>query len=431
MKKYIWAELDFTQRQEALQRPKVQKNASVEKTVSDLLAEVEREGDVAVRRITKRLDGYDPDPLCVPQDEINAAEGLLLDELRMALEVAYDNLRLFHDRQGYRPYEIKTGTGLRCARKVVPIERVGVYVPAGTAPLISTALMVCVPAQIARCREIILCTPASKEGRVDPAILFVAKLCGVSKVVRIGGVPAIASMAYGTQSLPAVDKIFGPGNMYVAEAKNQVSRKSGGPATDLPAGPSEALVIVDETTPPAFAAADLLAQAEHDKVAQVVLVALQESQIEAIERDVAAQMDVLPRKEIASAAMANSLAFVVETKEQAFEISNMYAPEHLLLSFEDAEAYLDLVSNAGSVFCGVLTPESFGDYASGTNHVLPTGGAARSCSGLTVEAFQKTITVQNATKEGLDTLAPTVIALARAEGLEAHANAVKVRASNS
>ena len=414
-------------RRSLLLRPAAQNNQAAEDIVKNILNDIRSEGDTALRRITQKFDGFDPWPVLVDEKQIETSEQKLEPSLRQAMDRAYANIKSFHARQGYQPYAMETIPGLTCERLVTGIDKVGLYVPGGTAPLLSTALMLGVPAQLAGVAQSILCTPGKAKGEIHPAILYAAKLCGIRRVARVGGAQAIAAMAFGTESIPAVDKIFGPGNIYVTLAKILAAKETNGPAIDMPAGPSEVLVIADATTPVAFAAADLLAQAEHDKVAQVVLVAENETIIDAIMDEAQRQFATLPRKDIAETVMGNSLAIVAESKQQAMEISNLYAPEHLILCFADAEKYLKLVKNAGSVFCGTMTPESFGDYASGTNHVLPTGSAPRAYSGLTVEAFQKTITVQKASPAGFQALAETVIALARAEGLEAHARAVSVR----
>ena len=427
MRKAVWNELGPEDRRSLLLRPAAQNNQAAEDIVKNILNDIRSEGDTALRRITQKFDGFDPWPVLVDEKQIETSEQKLEPSLRQAMDRAYANIKSFHARQGYQPYAMETIPGLTCERLVTGIDKVGLYVPGGTAPLLSTALMLGVPAQLAGVAQSILCTPGKAKGEIHPAILYAAKLCGIRRVARVGGAQAIAAMAFGTESIPAVDKIFGPGNIYVTLAKIVASKEPNGPAIDMPAGPSEVLVIVDTTTPVAFAAADLLAQAEHDKVAQVVLVAENETIIDAILDELQRQLATLLRKDIAETVMGNSLAIVAESKQQAMEISNLYAPEHLILCFEGAEKYLKLVKNAGSVFCGTMTPESFGDYASGTNHVLPTGSAPRAYSGLTVEAFQKTITVQKASSAGFQALAETVIALARAEGLEAHARAVIVR----
>ncbi|MFA4994865.1 MAG: histidinol dehydrogenase [Bdellovibrionales bacterium] len=427
MRKIIWEKQSKEERQRLLQRPTAQTNRDTEGIVKAILDDVRREGDVALRRYTQKFDKYDPTPILIAEKQIDEAEQKIDPSLRQAIKSAYANLMIFHKRQGYQPFAVETLPGLKCERIVRSIPKVGLYIPGGTAPLLSTTLMLGVPSQLAGNGLCVLCTPCNAQGEINPAILFAAKICGIRLIARVGGAQAIAAMAFGTESVPAVDKIFGPGNVYVTQAKILAAKEPNGPAMDMPAGPSEVLVIVDASTPACFAAADLLAQAEHDTRSQVVLIAESETQIDAIRDEVSRQLELLPRKAIAQEAIKNSLAIVAASKEQAIEISNAYAPEHLILCFEGAEAYLNLVQNAGSVFCGLYTPESFGDYASGTNHVLPTEGYARAYAGLTVEAFQKTITVQQASKPGFDALTKTVVTMAEAEGLDGHARAVKIR----
>ncbi len=427
MKTYVWKDLNEEEKKAALRRPEMQADPSVAANVRKLLDDVQKGGAAAVRDIVKRFDGYDPDPLFVAEEEIERSAEAIPDSLRHAIDTAYANVRRFHEKQGARPFEIETTKGIMCSRLVVAYERVGLYVPGGTAPLISTALMLGVPAQIAGVKEIVFCTPAKDAGKINPAMLYVAFLCGAKRFLRFGGVGAIGALAYGCEGLGRVEKIFGPGNLYVTEAKQQVSKEPGGPAIDMPAGPSEVLVVRDSTTNPVFAAADLLAQSEHDKASQVVLIAESLAQIKAVEAEVEKQKKTLSRREICEACLTSARAFVAQDKKEAMEISNLYAPEHLILSFEGARDLLPLVQNAASVFCGPFTPESLGDYASGTNHVLPTYGAARSFAGLSVEAFQKTITVQEASWEGLKGLGEAVMTFAQAEGLDAHARAVSLR----
>jgi histidinol dehydrogenase len=427
MKVIIWKDLTEDQRRAALQRPASAHATEAEASVRAILDDVKKRGDGAVRDYTKKFDGYDPEPVFVSEAEIARAESRLDQALAAAIRAAYKNIMAFHKRQGYATYELETMPGLTCSRAAVPVERVGLYIPGGTAPLLSTALMLGVPSQIAGNPQRILCTPADKKGAVHPAILFAATLCGIGKIARIGGAQAIAALAYGTQTVSAADKIFGPGNIYVTLAKAMAAQEAGGPAVDMPAGPSEVLVIVDDAAPDRFAAADLLAQAEHDVSAQVVLVATSKKKIASVMDEVKLQLASLPRAKIAARALENSLAIVASSLDEAIAISNRYAPEHLILCFEGAERYKDKIINAGSVFCGPYTPESLGDYASGTNHVLPTAAAARAYGGLGVESFQKTITWQTATRQGLSAIGPAVITLAGAETLQAHARAVELR----
>ena len=317
--------------------------------------------------------------------------------------------------------------GVQCRRITRPLENIGLYVPGGTAPLVSTTLMLGIPAQIAGCPNITLCTPCDKNGEVNPYILYAAKLCGIENIFKIGGAQAIAAMAYGTETIPKCDKIFGPGNAYVTEAKIQVSCDINGTAIDMPAGPSEVCVIANETSNPAFVAADLLSQAEHDINSQVLLITPSHNLSDQIQNEINNQLKTLPRRNIAKAALENSLAVIVDNMDEAITAANKYAPEHLILCFEDADKYLDDVQNAGSVFLGQCTPKAVGDYASGTNHVLPTYGYARSYSGLSVEAFQKTMTVQTITETGLSNIGNTVETLAILEGLDAHARTISIR----
>jgi histidinol dehydrogenase len=431
MQKIIWDGLPEKERLRLLQRPTAQTNKQTEDIVRTIMTDVHREGDAALRRTTQKFDKYDPDPIMLDEAQVDMAERKIDPSLRQAMKDAYANLMTFHKRQGYQPFAVETRPGLQCERIVRSIPKVGLYIPGGTAPLLSTTLMLGVPSQLAGNSLRLLCTPGNAQGEVHPAILFAAKLCGIRLIARVGGAQAIAAMAFGTESVPAVDKIFGPGNVYVTQAKILAATAPNGPSMDMPAGPSEVLVIVDASTPASFAAADLLSQAEHDTRSQVVLIAENEAQIDAIRDEITRQIETLPRKAIAQETIKNSLAIIAASKEQAFEISNAYAPEHLILCFEGAENYIGRVQNAGSVFCGLLTPESFGDYASGTNHVLPTEGYARAYAGLAVEAFQKTITVQRANKIGFDALADTVVTMAEAEGLDGHARAVKVRKKKS
>ena len=426
MKKLVWKDLGETERAAAMRRPAAAVSSAALESVRDILRDVNEKGADAVRALTRRFDGYDPDPFFVDKMEIENAGERLAAPLRHAMQLAYANIRRFHRQQGYRPYTIEVLPGLTCARQVVPVQHVGLYIPGGTAPLLSTALMLGVPSQLAENPERILCTPAGRDGAVPATILFAAHLCGIDRIVRVGGAQAIAGLAYGVFGAPA-DKIFGPGNAYVTLAKQMAAQETGGPAIDMPAGPSEVLVIVDEETPDAFAAADLLAQAEHDAASQVVLIAPSERKADGILAAVAARLGDLPRAEIARAALESSLAIVAASPEEAIDISNRYAPEHLILAVAEFDFLKSRVVNAGSIFCGLSTPESLGDYASGTNHVLPTAAAARAYSGLGVEAFQKTITCQIASVAALEEIGPAVEIMAKAEGLEAHARAVGCR----
>ncbi|WP_225979910.1 histidinol dehydrogenase [Pseudobacter ginsenosidimutans] len=374
---------------------------------------------------TFQFDKAQLDSLQVPAADFEEAEQLLSAELKQAILTAKDNISIFHSKQVSAPEIIETMPGIKCWRKSVGIERVGLYIPGGSAPLFSTILMLGVPASIAGCREIVLCSPPDQNGKLHPAILFAAKTVGVTKVFRIGGVQAIGAMAYGTGSVPQVYKIFGPGNQYVTCAKQLVQQE--GLAIDMPAGPSEVAVYADETAPPAYIAADLLSQAEHGADSQVLLVTCSEKLVKQVEQAVNEQLSALPRKEIAAKALENSKLIVVRTEEEAMGLLNAYAAEHLILSCSNAEALAEKVINAGSVFIGNYSPESVGDYASGTNHTLPTNGYARAYSGVSVDSFVRKITFQQLSNDGLQRIGQTVIEMAEAEGLQAHANAVRVR----
>lgn len=407
-----------------LQRP-VADAASLEQTVRTVLEDVKKNGDEAVKRYTQQFDKASIDVLQVPAADFEEAESLLPASLKQAILTAKENITRFHEKQLSEPEVIETMPGIRCWRKSVGIEKVGLYIPGGSAPLFSTILMLGVPAALAGCREIILCSPPDAKGKLHPAILFAAKSVGVTKVFRIGGVQAIGAMTYGTASVPKVYKIFGPGNQYVTCAKQLVQQE--GLSIDMPAGPSEVAVYADETAPPAYIAADLLSQAEHGADSQVLLVTCSEKVLKAVETAVAEQLAVLPRKEIAAKALENSKLILMRNESDAMDLLNEYAAEHLILSCENAEALAAQVINAGSVFIGNYSPESVGDYASGTNHTLPTNGYARAYSGVSVDSFVRKITFQQLSSEGLQRISNTVIEMAEAEGLQAHANAVRVR----
>lgn len=407
-----------------LQRP-VADAASLEQTVRTVLEDVKKNGDEAVKRYTQQFDKASIDVLQVPAADFEEAESLLPASLKQAILTAKENITRFHEKQLSEPEVIETMPGIRCWRKSVGIEKVGLYIPGGSAPLFSTILMLGVPAALAGCREIILCSPPDAKGKLHPAILFAAKSVGVTKVFRIGGVQAIGAMTYGTASVPKVYKIFGPGNQYVTCAKQLVQQE--GLSIDMPAGPSEVAVYADETAPPAYIAADLLSQAEHGADSQVLLVTCSEKVLKAVETAVAEQLAVLPRKDIAAKALENSKLILMRNESDAMDLLNEYAAEHLILSCENAEALAAKVINAGSVFIGNYSPESVGDYASGTNHTLPTNGYARAYSGVSVDSFVRKITFQQLSNEGLQRIGNTVIEMAEAEGLQAHANAVRVR----
>jgi histidinol dehydrogenase len=401
--------------------------ASLEDRVKLILADVKANGDEAVKRYTAQFDGVVADTLMVEQAAIDASFNAVSDELKTAIQQAAANIKTFHQKQVGPVDIIETMPGVQCWRKSVGIEKVGLYIPGGSAPLFSTLLMLAIPATIAGCKEIVLCTPPDKQGKVHPAILFAAHTAGITKIFTVGGVQAIAAMAYGTDTIPATYKIFGPGNQYVTAAKQLIQRE--GIAIDMPAGPSEVAVYADQTAVPAFVAADLLSQAEHGADSQVILVVSQESIVDSIKTAIEEQLSVLPRKDIAAKALQHSKIIIVKDETEAIELLNEYAAEHLILSCANAATMADKIINAGSVFLGNYSPESVGDYASGTNHTLPTNGYAKAYSGLSVDSFVKKITYQQLTKQGLERIAKTVETMAAAEGLEAHKNAVSVRLS--
>jgi histidinol dehydrogenase len=407
----IWKEL--------LQRPS-QDTQPVEERVLPVLKAVKELGDEALREFALKFDNILLNDFEVSVNEIDEAEGKLSDELKAAINQAYKNIHKFHEAQKSEIVKIETVPGVTCWRKSVPIQKVGIYIPGGTAPLFSTVLMLGIPAQIAGCEQVVLCSPSN-----HPAIYYAARLCGIHKIFRIGGAQAIAALAYGTQSVPKVSKIFGPGNQYVTVAKQLVGKE--GVAIDMPAGPSEVAVFADDSANPEFVAADLLSQAEHGVDSQVILVSTSERTIENSLRAVERQLAELPRKDFASQSLGNSKAILVDSVEEGVDILNEYAAEHLILALENAEEITEKVINAGSVFIGHYTPESCGDYASGTNHTLPTNGFAKAYSGVSLDSFVKKITFQKIEEKGLMLLGPHVIEMAEAEQLTAHANAVRVR----
>lgn len=397
--------------------------------VSAILAEVRNGGDRALRALTQRIEGHTPERFEVPAGELQAAEKELSTELKEAMSAAKSNIEAFHRAQ--LPSEVRTETmpGVTCLQRAVPIRRVGLYIPGGKAPLFSTVLMLAVPARVAGCREVILCTPARPDGTIAPEIRYAARLCGVDRVFAVGGAQAVAAMAYGTESIPRVDKIFGPGNRYVTKAKQLTGANV--VAVDLPAGPSEVLVLADETASPAFAAADLLSQAEHGGDSQAVLVCASMEFALATQRAVEEQLRERRRGEIIREALQQSRIIILAERADRIAFSNAYAPEHLILSMEDPWEAASQITDAGSVFIGRWSPESAGDYASGTNHTLPTGGWARAYSGVNTDSFLRKITFQELTREGLERLAPTIETMAEAEGLDAHAAAVRLRLNAS
>ena len=422
-----WTQLSQGERTAALQRPVQAIQAEVLATAQQIIDRVRGTGDAAARQLTRELDGIDLDLLTVSSTEIADAVSVLPVEARVALDRAIANVHRFHSAQIPKRLVVETMHGVSCERRVTPIGAVGLYVPAGSAPLPSTAVMLGVPAQIAGCPVRVLCTPPRPDGRADPATLYVARECGIERIYKIGGAQAIAAMAYGTESVPKTDKVFGPGNAWVTAAKLLVSRDVAGAACDLPAGPSEVLVIADDNARADFVASDLLAQAEHSPDAQAILITTSSRLARETLAQVEAQSRALKRREILQHSLAGSRVIVVDSLATALAISNAYAPEHLILQVRDPRQWLDQVTCAGSVFLGPWSPEPMGDYCTGTNHVLPTAGAARAYSGLSVSDFLKHITVQELTPAGLTQLGPTAQALAQLEGLDAHAQAVAIR----
>ncbi len=421
-----WTRLDALARTQALTRPVQAVAAQTREAVAGLIDEVRGRGDAALREITSRFDGVALERFEVGPEEFAAAQVAVAPALREAMQQAVARIEAFHRAGMSAGYAVETAPGVVCEKIVRPIGRVGLYVPAGSAPLPSTALMLGVPAGLAGCREVVLCTPPRRDGSADPAVLVAAQLTGVTRVFKLGGAQAIAAMGYGTESVPSCDKLFGPGNSFVTEAKQQIAQ-AGAAAIDMPAGPSEVLVIADAGAQPAFVAADLLSQAEHGPDSQVLLVSDSAALIDAVQAEIARQLDALPRAGIARQALAQSRLIRVEALAQAFEISNRYAPEHLILALREPRPWLERVEAAGSVFLGDYTPEALGDYCSGTNHVLPTSGAARAYSGVSVASFQNFVSVQAATRQGIAAIGNCALILARAEGLDAHANAVALR----
>ncbi|MET0131597.1 MAG: histidinol dehydrogenase [Stenotrophomonas chelatiphaga] len=426
MNRLNWSELNELDRAEALQRPVQAVAAQTRHAVAALIAQVRADGDAALREITARFDRVQLDDIEVTAAEFEAAEQAVAVDLRAAMEEAAARIRRFHEAGMSQGYAVETAPGVHCERMIRPIGRVGLYVPAGSAPLPSTALMLGVPAALAGCPQVVLCTPPRADGSADPAVLVAARLTGVQRVFKLGGAQAIAAMAHGTASVPACDKLFGPGNSFVTEAKQQVAQ-DGSVAIDMPAGPSEVLVIADAGANPAFVAADLLSQAEHGPDSQVLLLTDDAALLQAVEAEVERQVALLPRETIARQALGASRLILVDRLQDAFEISNRYAPEHLILALREPRAWLGQVQAAGSVFLGDYTPEALGDYCSGTNHVLPTAGAARAWSGVSVASFQNTISVQSASAEGIVAIGGCARILASAEGLDAHERAVALR----
>jgi len=407
-----------------LSRP-VFDTTKLNEVVSDVLREIKNRGDDAIREYELKFDKVSLDNLLVQDSEFTEAESLISDDLKQSIQLAKHNITTFHAAQDTVLPKVETVPGVTCWQKAVPIEKVGLYIPGGTAPLFSTVLMLALPAQIAGCKEIVLCSPPNQEGKIHPAVLYAAKIAGVSKVFKIGGIQAIASMAYGTESVPKVYKIFGPGNQYVTAAKQLVSLRD--VAIDMPAGPSEVEVLADETANPEFVASDLLSQAEHGVDSQAILITTSENVATQVIEEVEKQTALLPRKDIAEKALANSKIILVKDINEAIRATNEYAPEHLIISTKEYRTLAEQITNAGSIFLGHLTPESAGDYASGTNHTLPTNGYAKAYSGVNLDSFRKKITFQEITPEGLRSIGPAIEIMAETESLFAHKNAVTLR----
>ncbi len=427
MKRTIWQNLTPLEQEALLRRPALAADDRLRREVADILSQVRSDGDAALIRLARQLDDVEVSDLLISAGEFGEAESSLRPSDRAAIRAAAANISAFHRAQLPEPLSVETTPGVTCERLIRPIASVGLYVPAGSAPLPSTALMLGVPASLAGCPTRVLCSPPRSDGRVDPAVLYAAGVCGISTVVRAGGAQAIAAMAYGTETVPRVDKVFGPGNAWVTEAKEQAAADPRGAARDLPAGPSEVLVIADEMAEPAFVAADLLSQAEHGIDSQVILVTPCERLLDQVLAEIETQTQKLSRREIVRQSLANSRAILVRDLATAVEVSNRYAPEHLILQIEHPRRVLDQVVAAGSVFLGPWAPETVGDYCSGTNHVLPTYGFARAYSGLGVTDFLRTMTVQTLTEDGLRAVGPIAEQLAALEGLDAHGQAVRKR----
>ncbi len=422
-----WQTLDRSQRENLLQRPLMADSEELQGSVEKILAVIKDSGDDALRVLTARFDGVELDSFKVFDEEIKQAIASLDPAMCTAIDKAYEMIRTFHMAQLQDDIEVETTPGVNCSLRIRPLQSVGLYVPGGSTPLISTALMLGVPTQLAGCPSSILVSPPGRNGQMAPEIIYAASKCGIDSLYKVGGAQAIAALAFGTESVPKVDKIFGPGNRYVTEAKRQVSLLQGQVGIDMPAGPSEVLVIADKSADPRFVAADLLSQAEHGPDSQVILVSDDASLIQNIEIEIQVQLKALSRWKIAREALTHARYILSRDIDQALEISNSYAPEHLIVNVSGAEHYLDRIIHAGSIFLGPWTPESAGDYASGTNHVLPTYGYARFTDALSLKDFQKRSTVQILSKAGLESLSDTIVTMARGEGLDAHANSVSIR----
>lgn len=422
---YLYKDLSKEQIQELVNR-NTDPNHAIQDTVLNIMEEVKGHGDQALKSYAKKFDKVDLEQLYLGQDDIDALASTISRDQMRALEIAFQNIHKFHQTQLKRERTVETMPGVKCWREVRPIEKVGLYIPGGSAVLPSTLLMLGVPARIAGCKEIVVCSPPQNNGKVNGFVAYCLKLLQINKIYLVGGAQAVAAMAYGTETIPKVNKIFGPGNQFVTKAKSLIQGLTD-VSIDMPAGPSEVLVIADESCNPAFVAADLLAQAEHGIDSQAILVATSKTITDAVQEELKKQLEVLPRKELAEKAMQNSYMVIADTLQEAMEFSNLYAPEHLILETNEWKSLINKVLNAGSVFLGHLTPESAGDYASGTNHTLPTSGFARSYSGVSVDSFVKKITFQHISEEGLQHIGSTVEILAELEGLHAHKNAVSIR----
>jgi histidinol dehydrogenase len=407
-----------------LQRP-TKTVDDIEKNVNQIFEDIQRNGDLSVDKYTQLFDGVTIENTVVSMDEIATSVSLVSEELKEAILLAKKNITTFHNAQKTEKVYAETAQGVQCWQEKRPIQKVGLYIPGGTAPLFSTVLMLAIPAQIAGCKEIVLCSPPNKEGKIHPAILYAAKLCGVTKIIKVGGIQAIAGLTFGTTSIPKVYKIFGPGNQFVTVAKQLATKY--GVAIDMPAGPSELLIVADNTANASYVASDLLSQAEHGTDSQVILVSTSKQLIAAVAIEIESQLKELPRFEIASKAIDNSKSIFVETDEIALDLINEYGPEHFIVCTNNDDFYVDKIENAGSVFIGNYTPESAGDYASGTNHTLPTNGFTKAYSGVNLDSFTKSITFQKISKEGIKTIGNSIELMAEAEGLYAHKNAVTIR----
>ena len=397
----------------------------IEATVKEIFTAVQNNGDKAVQKYTTQFDGIALDTILVSDDEVQNAIASVSDELKAAIQLAKSNIEKFHSAQKTNRVSVETAPGVECWQEKRPIQKIGLYIPGGTAPLFSTVLMLAVPAKIAGCKEVVLCSPPDATGNLNPAILYAAHLCGVTKILKVGGIQAIAGMTFGTATIPKVYKIFGPGNQYVTVAKQLATQF--GVAIDMPAGPSELLVVADDSAVPAFVASDLLSQAEHGTDSQVILVSTSKQMIKSVEEEVQSQLAVLPRKAIAEKAIANSKLIFVENAAIALDLINEYGPEHFIVCTENNDYYVDNIANAGSVFIGNYTPESAGDYASGTNHTLPTNGYAKNYSGVNLDSFMKSMTFQKISEAGIQTIGKAIEIMAEKEGLQAHKNAVTLR----